>query len=165
MCAYFSCNLLKIILGADPHLIASFLRSFMGSDGRARQLQASVTAYKTVLLVGVLPFTVGLLTILLIFRAAPRSLHSRQLIEQFSENPPLGRKTDHTAQKRFETPCNCAGSEEIDRLKGALTKQSVTKVLDAANSTDPHQQIVRVNEDALPSTFLFAGVLSGRGYR
>ena len=65
--------------------------------------------------------------------------------------------------------CNCtrevADADDMKRLGGVLTKGSLEKVLGAANSSDPHKQTVRVNEDALPSTFLFIGVLSGRGYR
>ena len=71
--------------------------------------------------------------------------------------------------------CNCsewrpgraeaAGSADVLRLAGRVSKTSVGAVLDAANATDPAQQSVRVNEDTLEDVFLFVGILSGRGYR
>jgi len=75
---------------------------------------------------------------------------------------------DAVACPQLDT-CNCsreiADADDLRRLEGVLTKDSLKKVLGAANSSDPHEQTVRVNEDVLPSTFLFIGVLSGWGYR
>ena len=152
-----------------PQLTSFGYYRFMGSDlgeGRSRQLRRTGPSCKTVFWVGLVPFTLGLLTILAIFKAAP-PVHLRQLRETRTTAASTGADCTQQTQPRPE-PCNCketADSQDLSRLQGALTRDSVTKVLDAANSSDPHTQTVRVNEDALPSIFLFVGVLSGRGYR
>ena len=136
----------------------------MGSDlGGARARRRQAPSCKSVLWVGVLPFCLGLLVILLFFRHQPlpiglsqRGIVHREALEIACEG------------KIPREACNCpsvAGSQDLSKLKGALTKDSVDRVLGAANSSDPAEQTVRVNADALPSTFLFVGVLSGRGYR
>ena len=136
---------------------------FMGGDflgGRSKPARRR-PACKTVFCVGVLPFSAGLLLIFVLFKSAPLGVHHRSLQE-----------TQHSPEPSTCPPsstCNCSqnltGSDDLRHLEGALTKTSLDKVLGAANSSDPQEQTVRINEDVLPSTFLFVGVLSGRGYR
>ena len=131
--------------------------------GRSRGARKSV-ACKTVFWVGVLPFLLGLAFIYTLYKAGSFSLQqhsSRSLGEEYS------------AAKSSACPqpaaCNCtaeiADPTDLKTLEGALIKSSLNKVLGAANSSDPQEQTVRINEDVLPSVFLFVGVLSGRGYR
>lgn len=136
---------------------------FMGSDlgGARTRFPQRAPACKTVLCVGVLPFCVGLLLIFALFKSSPLGLHHRNLQET---------QASTVVSSSIEPgECNCsrdvASSDELKHLEGALTKNSLDKVLGAANSSDPQEQTVRINEDVLPSTFLFVGVLSGRGYR
>ena len=139
-------------------------QSFMGSDwggGRVKTPRKAL-ACKNILCVGVLPFSLGLLLIFALFKSAPLGVHHRNLQEGElpAQEPPLCPQTP---------PCNCsqeiANSTDLKNLEGALTRSSLNKVLGAANSSDPQEQTVRINEDSLPSIFLFVGVLSGRGYR
>ena len=109
----------------------------------------------------VLPFVVGLLLVLSLF--------------QFRTSTPGYGTSDPrrllTQQGQSCAHCKCppaSSTAEADigaRLAGTLTTQTAAAVLDAANSTDPALQTIRVNEDSLESLFLFIGVLSGRGYR
>lgn len=136
----------------------------MGSDwggGRAKPPRKTL-ACRTIFCVGVLPFSLGLLLIFALFKSAPLGLPHRSLQE---EDLPL----QEPIPCPQHPPCNCtqevANSTDLKNLDGALTRNSLNKVLGAANSSDPQEQIVRINEDSLPSIFLFVGVLSGRGYR
>ena len=136
----------------------------MGSDwgGSRAKTPRKALAFKNVFLVGVLPFSLGLLLIFAVFKSAPLGIHHRSLQEEELpvQEPALCPQTP---------PCNCtqgiANSTDLKNLEGALTRSSLNKVLGAANSSDPQEQTVRINEDSLPSIFLFVGVLSGRGYR
>lgn len=129
----------------------SLVRRFMGrdlGDSRTRQFRASSTAFKGICYKGVLPFAAGLLTILLLFRAAPASFHSRQLAEsdQISEADCLQKLQEHPT-------CNCsngASGSNPDSQSNALLSASTQE------NTPPGNK---------PSIFLFVGVLSGRGYR
>ena len=118
---------------------------------------------KTALWVGVVPFCIGLLTIL--------AFSKHTLLPLGINSTVPGDGAAGAAGCAPPAPCVCplngsaASGSELSRLSGKLTKDSVEKVLDAANSADPELQTVRVNQDALPSVFLFVGVLSGRGYR
>ena len=137
---------------------------FMGGEwgGSRAKPPRNTLACRTAFCVGVLPFSLGLLLIFVFFKAAPLSLHHRSLREE--DQPVAGPLTCPQP-----TECNCsssvADSGDLKSLEGALTKSSLNKVLGAANSSDPQEQTVRINEDVLPSVFLFVGVLSGRGYR
>ena len=134
----------------------------MGSDyGRRRTgLTNRENGCRTIFLVGVLPFCLGLFVILGLFRyrrEAPAALVGFSA-QAASPCPPA-----------VAEPCNCtnitADSERLNQLASRLSQESVHKVLDAANSSDPGDQQVRVNAKTLPSIFLFVGILSGRGYR
>ena len=136
----------------------------MGSDwggSRAKPPRKALSC-KTILCVGVLPFSLGLLLIFALFKSVPLSVHHRSLQEE-----PLPLQKPALCPQN--PPCNCtkeiANSTDLKHLEGALTRSSLNKVLGAANSSDPQEQTVRINEDSLPSIFLFVGVLSGRGYR
>ena len=136
----------------------------MGSDlgGSRAKIPRKALACKYVFFVGVLPFSLGLLLIFAVFKSAPLGIHHRNLQEEELpvQEPDLCPRNP---------PCNCtqdiANSTDLKHLEGALTRSSLNKVLGAANSSDPQEQTVRINEDSLPSIFLFVGVLSGRGYR
>ena len=136
----------------------------MGSDyGRRRNgLTNRVNSCKTVFVVGVLPFCLGLVIILTLFRHrqdASVDLAAAAAVQQGAAPcPPV-----------IVPDCNCtnvtAESERLVELAAKLSQESVHSVLSAANSSDPGDQTVRVNSVTLPSVFLFVGILSGRGYR
>ena len=115
----------------------------------------------------VLPFIVGLLLVFSVFQLSSPSFRygnsdPRRLLTVSTSSDPLRRACE---------ACKCLPSASraqhdlASKLAGTLTSQTAAAVLDAANSTDPALQTVRVNKDSLESLFLFIGVLSGRGYR
>lgn len=143
----------------------------MGSDGspdrtvrRGYDRTASRLFSQHCCLSSVLPFIVGLLLVLSIFQFRSASFRygssdPRRLLTQSARVDSLRRACES---------CKCPPGGQSDlasKLAGTLTSQTAAAVLDAANSTEPALQTVRVNEDSLESLFLFIGVLSGRGYR
>lgn len=138
----------------------------MGSNSGGARLKGSrkAVACSNLFWVGVLPFVLGLTIIFTFYKAGPFSLHHSRN-RRLREGQPAAR---NSACPQPDV-CNCttalANQTDLKDLEGALTKSSLSKVLDAANSTDPQEQTVRINEDVLPKIFLFVGVLSGRGYR
>ncbi|KAK9826219.1 hypothetical protein WJX74_000688 [Apatococcus lobatus] len=144
----------------------------MGSDdspdGTVRRGHSDRSASRVLsqhcFLSGVLPFIVGFLLVLSIFQFRSSSFRYG------SSDPRRLLASGDSLQRACET-CKCppsASSAQADlasKLAGTLTSQTAAAVLDAANSTDPALQTVRVNEDSLESLFLFVGILSGRGYR
>ncbi len=147
----------------------------MGSDdsperavrrGQAEKL-ASRTFTRHCCLSSVLPFVVGLVLVLGLFqfRSVPYgSSDPRRLLTQSQPARSLSRSCQDCKRN---CPSLDTGSQSdiAAKLAGTLTSQTAAAVLDAANSTDPALQTVRVNEDSLEPLFLFVGVLSGRGYR
>lgn len=136
--------------------------------GGQRRLQRS--SLKRVLLAAVLPFLFGILLVFALYYSTTGSKQARRFLEQTSVGnqdnfaPGLGGVNTKPCSLNSGST-ELASAEDVRLLDGALTKDSIKKVLGAANSTDPEKQTVRVNEDALPSIFMFVGVLSGRGYR
>ena len=143
----------------------------MGSDGSpdrtvrsGHDRTASKILSQHCCLSSVLPFIVGLVLVLSIFQFRSASFRygnsdPRRLLTQSASVDSLRRACES---------CKCppgAQSDLASKLAGTLTSQTAAAVLDAANSTEPALQTVRVNEDSLESLFLFIGVLSGRGYR
>lgn len=135
----------------------------MGSDyGRRR---AGLTAReqsscRTLVVVGVLPFCLGLFLIFALFKYRQTPVQRTFDTQAASAScPPAA----------GNPPCNCSSvaseSARLNQHAAQLSQESVHKVLRAANSTDPGDQTVRVNSVTLPSVFLFVGILSGRGYR
>lgn len=115
---------------------------------------------RTLVVVGVLPFCLGLFLIFALFKYRQTPVQRTFDTQAASAScPPAA----------GNPPCNCSSvaseSARLNQLAAQLSQESVHKVLRAANSTDPGDQTVRVNSVTLPSVFLFVGILSGRGYR
>lgn len=134
---------------------------------RSKLSKHSLKSVTRLLLWTVLPFLTGLLLVFAIYHTTQGVSRHRRLGELNSQLDLQGSagKVEPCGSRALAESADLASTAELSRLKGALTKQSLTKVLGAAQSDHPQTQTVRVNEDALPSVFLFVGVLSGRGYR
>ncbi|KAK9802990.1 hypothetical protein WJX73_005638 [Symbiochloris irregularis] len=148
----------------------------MGSDyGRRRTgLTSRYSPYKIVLFAGVLPFLVGLCIVLGFVNLRQGTSQPLILSSRAQESAGIV-KADcppTSPLARPSPPCNCSSelhaqstSAQLNALAENLPQKEVHKVLSAANSADPGDQVVRVSAQPLEPLFLFVGILSGRGYR
>lgn len=149
----------------------------MGSDyGRRRVgLTSRYSPTKIVLFAGVLPFLVGLCIVLAYLNLRQGTSQTLTLDSRAQQAAVVVRADcpPATPLPPPSPPCNCSRelstkestSAQLNALAEKLPQDEVHKVLSAANSADPGDQVVRVSAKPLEPLFLFVGILSGRGYR
>lgn len=142
----------------------------MGSDHglRSRRLIGRSVTCKTVAFGVVTPALVGLLVISLLRSHHELPDNVRQLSELALDPLDQNLKVPISLSRDLSNSLPVGNSALSSAQGGSLSSQQESRKGSPeaeASSTGLTAQEVLVNEDTLPSLFLFCGILSGRGYR
>lgn len=145
----------------------------MGSDygQRSRRLISRSVTCKTIAVGIVTPALVGLLVISLLRSHAELPDNVRQLSELARDPLDQHLVASNSLNQLSDTRLPFVNTVLSSAQGGSLSEQQAgkrsapDKAEAEASSTGLTAQEVLVNEDTLPSLFLFSGILSGRGYR